>query len=1032
MKKIIAMLCVSIMLLSGALYPDGSSTVYAESSTDTTSEPQFVSDQTVVVSAIREAMVKRENALTIYYLEDQQGDVQAGFPTKWMELALAETDNPNEGDYLREHLVDWSARGTVRRYDDGREEITYKFTFTYYTTAEQERALEEAVDLTLDEIGVSESLSDYDNVKKIYDYICENVMYDNNNLKDDSYTLKYTAYAALVNKTAVCQGYATLFYYMVKEAGVDARIISGMGKGVTHAWNIVMLDEEYYYLDATWDAGKTDYDYFLKGAYAFKDHTCRNEYKTSGFFSQHPLSESDYGSDYVPPAVEIVASGICGDSATWELDTDGRLTISGTGKVSATSGWPWENFKLNIKKVIVGEGITCIGGYAFEDCVYLKSVEMFPSVTEIGTGTFKGCTSLSHIVLPEGVSFIGAYAFYECISLKELEIPENVSFIDYHTFYGCSSLQNIVLSEKTHLIRESAFEGCSSLKQITIPEKVTEIKSSTFSKCSSLESVEIPESVTEIGDYAFWQCSSLESIKIPESVTKVGVGAFWNCDSLRSVELPEKMTTISEGMFAHCKKLENVEMSQNIVSIGKSAFYDCSSLVNIVIPENVINIGEYAFELCKNLTTIVIPKNVTMIGTRAFELCSPELVIYLKSAYVKEYAEANGISYAIIPDSIEIKEMPYKTEYCLNETFDGKGLIITAKCDDGLSFDVDSELVFSGFDSTKAGNNTVNVTYGGQEVSFDVMVYDAHAMGEWTDVTLPTYTVKGVKERTCSRCGHVEQAEVEKHVATDIALSHTELELFKGNSVVLTVNCEPFAPAEGDVIWLSSNEHVIRIEQNGKITAISNGKATITVTVGELSAFCQVEVVNGKWITDSTGTYYQYANGTIPSNCWQQIDGAWYYFNAKSVLETNKWIKDSVGWCYVGADGRCVTNCWKKDSIGWCYLDSNGRMATNCWIMDSVGWCYVGADGYCVTNCWKQDSIGWCYLDANGRMATNCWIMDSVGWCYVGADGYCVTNRWMRDSIGWCYLGADGRMVTNQWVRDSQGWCYIGANGYMI
>lgn len=62
--------------------------------------------------------------------------------------------------------------------------------------------------------------NDYENTKAIYDYLCQNITYGNDNLNDDTYLLKYTAYAALINKTAVCQGYAVLLYRLLLEEGI--------------------------------------------------------------------------------------------------------------------------------------------------------------------------------------------------------------------------------------------------------------------------------------------------------------------------------------------------------------------------------------------------------------------------------------------------------------------------------------------------------------------------------------------------------------------------------------------------------------------------------------------------------------------------------------------------------------------------------------------------------------------------------------------------------------------------------------------
>lgn len=119
-------------------------------------------------------------------------------------------------------------------------------------------------------------MTDYEKVQVIYDYICSNITYDYANLNDSTYLLKHTAYAALINKTAVCQGYAQLFYWMALHSGIDARIVPSDVKGREHGWNIVKIGNAYYYVDATWDSENKGYgySYFLKGSEDFSGHDC--------------------------------------------------------------------------------------------------------------------------------------------------------------------------------------------------------------------------------------------------------------------------------------------------------------------------------------------------------------------------------------------------------------------------------------------------------------------------------------------------------------------------------------------------------------------------------------------------------------------------------------------------------------------------------------------------------------------------------------------------------------------------------------
>lgn len=119
--------------------------------------------------------------------------------------------------------------------------------------------------------------------------------YDYANLYNDS-TGKYTAYNALEKGTAVCQGYASLLYRMMRMSGISCRFISGDGSGVRHGWNIVKVGSSYYNLDSTWDAGHdaSSFLYFLKSNKDFYGHTRDDRFKTSTFNTTYPMSKTSY------------------------------------------------------------------------------------------------------------------------------------------------------------------------------------------------------------------------------------------------------------------------------------------------------------------------------------------------------------------------------------------------------------------------------------------------------------------------------------------------------------------------------------------------------------------------------------------------------------------------------------------------------------------------------------------------------------------------------------------------------------------
>ena len=116
-------------------------------------------------------------------------------------------------------------------------------------------------------------------------------------------------------------------------------------------------------------------------------------------------------------------SGTCGDHLTWTLDSDGVLTISGTGSMKNFSGTnyiPWYDYRSDITSIVIKDGATSIGQYAFRDCSSLTSVTIPDSVTSIGYYAFYNCTNLTSITIPDSVTSIGEYAFYYCSSLTDV------------------------------------------------------------------------------------------------------------------------------------------------------------------------------------------------------------------------------------------------------------------------------------------------------------------------------------------------------------------------------------------------------------------------------------------------------------------------------------------------------------------------------------------------------------------------------------------------------------------------------------
>ena len=167
--------------------------------------------------------------------------------------------------------------------------------------------------------------------------------------------------------------------------------------------------------------------------------------------------------------VMYYCQGKCGDNATYRLNADGVLSITGTGTMEdySNSIAPWSDNREFIKEVKIS-GVTSIGGAAFDQCSNLTKVTMDNKVTSIGESAFHNCSSVTAMEIPDSVTTIGLQAFARCTSLKNVTIPDRVTSIGSYAFYDCTSLTSITIPDSVTSIEFSAFSHCTSLTSITV------------------------------------------------------------------------------------------------------------------------------------------------------------------------------------------------------------------------------------------------------------------------------------------------------------------------------------------------------------------------------------------------------------------------------------------------------------------------------------------------------------------------------------------------------------------------------------
>ena len=324
----------------------------------------------------------------------------------------------------------------------------------------------------------------------------------------------------------------------------------------------------------------------------------------------------------------------------------------------------------NMTSIIIPNGVTRIGNYAFFNCYNLTSIVIPAGVTNIGNFAFDGCSSLATIyysgasgsnwagivIGSSNTSLINANRYFYSETHPSTanthwrfgrNIPEiwgtyglGFSLINNGTEYSVyesTVTDNEVFIPATYeglpvtSIRSDAFRGCTGLTSITIPNSVTSIDVRAFYDCTGLTSITIPNSVTGIGQEAFSGCTGLTSITIGNGVTSIGNYAFYGCESLTSITIGNGVTSIGGRAFYGCSSLTSITIPNSVTSIDRSAFYGCKNFNIIVASGNSFFTSQNGILYNKTMTQIIfasvingsftIPNSVTSIGDFAFDSC---------------------------------------------------------------------------------------------------------------------------------------------------------------------------------------------------------------------------------------------------------------------------------------------------------------------------------------------------------------------------------------------------------------------------
>ena len=340
-----------------------------------------------------------------------------------------------------------------------------------------------------DEIVGGET-DDYTKVFLLYQWVTESIYYDYDAYYDPDLRTINTA-TVLDQRRGVCAGYAALLRDLILAQGIPAIYCSNLSRnsssyaltasgGESHAHTEAYVNGRWIVMDATWDSN--------------------NEYHGGSYQTETP--NGFYYFDITPEAFALDHKTTSRDQKDYVVADDG-FGYSTDGKTIVSYDGPGGD-------VVIPEGVTAIGDYAFLGNGTITSLTVPSSVRSIGRSAFEGCYSLTSVTLSDGLTSIGESAFSRCWRLTNLRLPAGSVTIGDFAF-SSSAITEVTISGGTRL-DEAVFSDCEDLRSVVFESGITSIPYDTFNNCWSITAVELPATVTSIAERAFVNCIALKQV----------------------------------------------------------------------------------------------------------------------------------------------------------------------------------------------------------------------------------------------------------------------------------------------------------------------------------------------------------------------------------------------------------------------------------------------------------------------------------------------------------------------------------------
>lgn len=355
------------------------------------------------------------------------------------------------------------------------------------------------------------------------------------------------------------------------------------------------------------------------------DDNPQNGYGNSYFFDADWYfysEESDFDGSHWHYAAD-------GTKEIWEnaVTVNPHLIFEKRGEEYAVTGLEENNEEreIVIPGTYQGLPVTAIGEDAFSDHAEIERVVLPNGITEIGDFAFFRCEALTSVNLPKRLKRIGSQAL-SFSGIKSVTIPKNVVF-GYYVFYACPKLTEVTFEDGFDTLGECAFYCCPALERVRLPEGLRTIPYGTFSTCPSLKEISLPDGLGRIEAYAFSE-TGLTEVVLPDSVLSLGSCAFASCGSLERVEL--NMGLMDIGIHAFAKTvIKRVVIPDSVITIGEYAFSYNDALESVVLGARVGRCEYGTFAMCHSLKSVVLYWNC-LVTDSAFGGCEALETVYFR------------------------------------------------------------------------------------------------------------------------------------------------------------------------------------------------------------------------------------------------------------------------------------------------------------------------------------------------------------------------------------------------------------------